>query len=287
MEKTGRDLTIPATDGFPLAATAYEPSDDPESLVIINSAIAVPRGFYRFYAHHLSRTGHLVLTYDYRGMGESRPASLKGFPARARDWAEMDMAGVIQWASGLYQPRRLILIGHSIGGQVAGLVGNSDRITAMVTHSAQSGYWALHPSLEKFRVWLFAYVLVPVLSHAIGYFPWSRLLPGGDFPKGVALEWASWCRSPDYLFGDPTLDSLRNFRKFTAPILAYSYGDDVWGSQRSVDAMMARYSEAHVERRHRTPQDLGGQRIGHLGFFLPTGCALWREVDEWIEGLRG
>ena len=84
MKKKIMNQTVPAKDGFSLVATVYEPDSNLESAVIINSAIAVPQGFYKDYANHLCEEGHAVLTYDYRGIGDSRPASLKGFQARAR-----------------------------------------------------------------------------------------------------------------------------------------------------------------------------------------------------------
>jgi len=283
MDISIRNQTIQAIDGFTLAATVYEPGIDHESVVIINAATAVPRDFYADYANHLSQAGHIAVIYDYRGIGESRPANLKGFSAKMRNWVELDMAGVIEWASNLYRPRHILLIGHSIGGQAAGLLNNSDKISAMVTFSAQSGYWALVPSSEKYRIWFVLYFLIPILCWVYGYLPWSRFARGEDLPKGVALEWASWCRSQDYLFGDKTLESLQNFRKFTAPILAYSFSDDAWASRYSVDKMMAHYNQAMVERRHRTPQDIDGNKIGHIGFFRPTASELWQEVDEWIQ----
>ena len=277
-----RDCTIHARDGFELAATLFEPGKTVERVLIINGATGVPRGYYAAYAQHLSRTGHLALTYDYRGTGQSRPANLKGFAARMRDWAELDMAGVIDWASAFYQPRCLILVGHSIGGQAAGLLDNSEKVGAMLTVSAQSGYWALAPALEKYRLWFYVYLLIPILSHLFGYLPWSRLGRGEDLPRGVALEWARWCRCPDYLCGDKTLASLRNFANFTAPVRAYSFSDDKWGTKIAVNAMMARYIHAPMEHLHRTPQDNGGHKIGHLGFFQPNSMKLWRETDQWI-----
>ena len=277
-----RHLTIQARDGYALAATLFDPGSDHKYVMVINAATAVPRSFYAVYAQHLRQAGYLVVTYDYRGMGESRPSRLRGFQARMRDWVELDMAGVIDWVHRYCHPHRLVLVGHSFGGQAPGLLDNADKVDAMVTVSAQSGYWALMPSPEKYRIWLYAYVLMPMLAYLFGYLPWGRFARGEDLPKGVALEWAYWCRLPDYLCGDQTLSSLHNFRNFTSPVLAYSFSDDKWGSRRSVDAMMARYVQAKVERRHKTPQDVDGNKIGHLGFFLPTSLTLWREVDEWI-----
>ena len=143
MEDGARDLIIRSIDGFALNATVYDPGIRTESVVIINAATGVPRNFYKDYACHLREIGHLVVTYDYRGIGDSRPLHLKGFPARMRDWAVLDMAGVVEWSSTYYNPRFLFLIGHSIGGQAAGLITNSDKVTAMVTISAAIFHYAL------------------------------------------------------------------------------------------------------------------------------------------------
>ncbi|MEW6283651.1 MAG: alpha/beta fold hydrolase, partial [Candidatus Eremiobacterota bacterium] len=134
-----QDVRVPATDGYPLAASVYPPPGERSGLVVINSAAAVPRRFYRHFAEALTQAGYLVVTYDYRGIGESRPPSMKGFEARMRDWAEKDMAAVIDWALAEHGPGPLILVGHSFGGQVPGLLPQGERVAAMLTFSSQSG----------------------------------------------------------------------------------------------------------------------------------------------------
>jgi len=280
--KGGTDITIPAADGFELAATVFEPKDNPQYVTVVSAAMATPRRLYEVYARYLSRAGHFVVTYDYRGTGDSRPQSLKGFRAQMRDWAEKDMTGVVAWARAQYNSPPLFLIGHSFGGQAAGLLEDTADVCAMVTVSSQSGYWGLHPGVEKYRVWFFAHIGFWLLSSIYGYLPWSRFVRGEDIPKQAALEWARWSRSPDYLCGDQTLESLRNFPQFAAPILAFSFSDDIWGSKRSVDAMMSYYTSAPLERRHVKPDDIGVDKIGHIGFFMPTASYLWRDVDAWL-----
>ena len=109
--------------------------------------------------------------------------------------------------------------------------------------------------------------------------PWRRLNGGLDLPKGVGLEFARWCRDPNYLLGDQTLP-LKRFASFKAPILAYSFDDDKWGTRESVDAMMKAYPM--VERRHVRPADIGQAKIGHVGFFRPNSKALWRQTIDWL-----
>ena len=108
MDATITDTTFPARDGFSLAATVFAPPE-PRSAVLINSATAVPRKIYRGFAEYLAERGlcrpHLRLS-RHRG---SRPASLRGFDARMRDWAMLDVAGAIDHAAAHWPGLRLQL----------------------------------------------------------------------------------------------------------------------------------------------------------------------------------
>ena len=277
---TRQNRKIPARDGFLLASTVFGPVDVAASrVVIINSATAIPRRFYRHFAAALARAGYLTVTYDYRGTGGSRPKRLRGFRARMRDWGLLDMAGVVDWASTELKPDRLFMVGHSVGGQVTGLLDNAEKIDGMITMSAQSGHWRLQGGEQKYVVCLHTYVTLPMFSHLFGYMP-RWLLGGEDLPKDAALEWARWCRDREYLLGDDTLP-LHRYEHFSAPILAYSFGDDKWGTAESVDAMMQAYP--NVERRHVEPSEAGLESIGHVGYFKQAAQALWQDAIDWLK----
>ena len=77
-------LIIPADDGYPLAATLTG-ADGTRPLTIIAPATAVPARDYTRLQQVVAATGRPTLTFDYRGQGQSAPASLKGFPGRFRD----------------------------------------------------------------------------------------------------------------------------------------------------------------------------------------------------------
>lgn len=275
---------FPARDGFELAGDLYRPAPglDRGRMVVISSATAVPRRYYRHLARRLTEAGYTALTYDYRGIGASRPSSLRGFDASMRDWGLLDMAGAVEWARAELAPERLFLIGHSVGGQIAGLLDAraSALVDGMITFSAQSGYWRLQGAGQKAAVFVHVHVSLPLLGTVFGYVPWSKLGSAEDLPKGVALEWSRWCRNPRYLLGDPSLP-LERYARFEAPVLAYSFGDDTWGTPRAVDAMMRAYP--NLERRHIEPGDAGLRSIGHFGFFRPDAAHLWDEPIAWLD----
>ncbi|MDX1405724.1 MAG: alpha/beta fold hydrolase [Woeseiaceae bacterium] len=276
---TASDFEITAADGFNLAATLFA-ADRNDTVVVVNAATAVPRGFYRRFAGFVRAHGWSAVTYDYRGIGGSAPKSLRGFAASARDWALLDMTAVIGWIGSELSPRRLFAIGHSYGGQTLGMIDNATSVDAMVGVSAQSGYWGAQGGNESQKVRFFVTVAIPMLSHLFGYFPWSWLGSGADLPKGVALEWAKWCRQPNYLLDDVSLP-LDNYRRFTSPVLAYSIDDDPWGSAGAVDDMMRAYPQ--TSRRHLVPADYGIEQLGHMGYFRAGSEPLWREAIQWLD----
>ena len=272
----GIERTILATDGFELAATVYGVGPD---VVMLSAATATPRQFYKSFAMFLAGEGYTVVTYDYRGIGESRPESLRGFDCSASDWGLLDMQGVLDWITAEYAPTILFAVGHSVGGQVTGMLTGSDRITAMATVSAQSGYWGLQGDGEVTKMRIASHLVLPVVTPLFGYFPWSKISSAQDLPKGAALQWARWCRDPKYILGDSTLP-LDRYRNFTAPILAYSIDDDGWGTAKSVESMMSAYP--NVEYQHLVPKDEGIDSLGHFGYFRPKSEPIWQQTLDWL-----
>ncbi|MEM8982579.1 MAG: alpha/beta fold hydrolase [Pseudomonadota bacterium] len=272
------NTTLRALDNYPLAATLYRPEVANDTVAIINSATAVPRQFYHQFAWALAGSGFTVLTYDYRGIGGSKPKNLRGFDATMSDWVFNDMAGALRWANDQWLPR-VVVVGHSFGGQTPGLLENGRSIDAMLTLSAQSGHWRVQGGSQRLPVWLHTHATLPVLSRLVGYMPWSWVSSAEDLPKGVAMQWSAWCRNRNYLLDDPMLPTER-YQTFRAPIRAYSIDDDDWGTEASVDEMMSAYP--NVERRHMTLPTEGVSRLGHFGYFRAGAAPLWQRDIDWL-----
>src|ERR1700732_1749940 len=206
-------------DGYLLGATLFLPLGAKRHAVLINSATAVPRKIYRGFAGYLARRGCAVLTYDYRGTGDSRkkspaasrqPRSLAGCKAGMSDWAALDVTAAAAWMRERYHQLPLNYVGHSFGGQALGLVPNNAEVSRALLIAAQPRYWKLMASPERYRVYVMLNFVGTPLTRLLGYAPgWSGL--GLDLPKAVFLEWAGWVMSKRYLFDDPKLKALENF----------------------------------------------------------------------------
>jgi len=277
-----QDTSIAARDGYQLAATVFTPTVAPARAVLINSATAVPRRIYRGFAAYLAEQGCAVLTYDYRGIGGSRPASLRGFPVRMRDWAALDVAGAIDHMRAVWPKLPLAVVGHSFGGQAVGLAPNNSEISRALFIAAQAGYWRLFHSPEKYRVYAMLRLIGSPIARTLGYVP-GRLGIGEDMPRDVFLEWTDWVMKPRYFFDDATLAALENFPRYRGALRAICLTDDPWATPAAVDLLCSGFTGTTTERIDIRPADAGTAKIGHFGFFRPEhGAMLWRDAAQWL-----
>jgi len=286
------DIMVPAADGYSLAATLFLPRGAKRHAVLINSATAVPRKIYRGFAGYLAHRGCAVLTYDYRGIGGSRPLapegynrkkSLAGFKASMADWAALDVTAAVNWMRERYHDLPLSYVGHSFGGQAFGLLPNNNEVSRALFVAAQAGYWKLMVSPERYRVCaLLSLVGIP-LTHALGYAPgWAGI--GEDLPKGVFLQWVNWINSPRYLFDDKSLAGLANFAKYEGGLRALCLADDPWATRPAVELLCGGFGAAKPEIVTISPADVGVTKLGHFGFFRPDHRdTLWRGAAEWLQ----
>ncbi|MGN6117191.1 MAG: alpha/beta hydrolase family protein [Nitrobacter sp.] len=286
------DITFPAKDGYSLGGTLFLPRGAKRHAVLINSATAVPRQIYKGFASYLAMRGSAVLTYDYRGTGDSRqkspvdysqPKSLAGFQASMSDWAALDAAAAVTWMRDRYNSLPLGYVGHSFGGQALGLLPNNTEIARALLVASQAGYWKLMTSPERYRVYaLLNFVGLP-LTMLLGYAP-GRMGLGLDLPKGVFLQWVRWVMSKRYMFDDPTLEALANFPNYRGALRALCISDDPWATRPAVDLLCSGFTSITPDIDTITPSDVGVARIGHFGFFRSQHRdMLWRGAAEWLE----
>ena len=282
---SGGAVEFPARDGYRLSGTLHTPSTPNGRAVLFQAASGVPQAYYGKFAAYLAARGFAALTFDYRGIGGSRPVSLRGFPARMRDWAEQDVAGALDFLQQAVPGARLIGIGHSFGGQCFGLVPGNERYAAAMTVGSQSGYWKHWHGAERAGIWLVTHALLPGMARLLGYVPARVLGQGEDLPAGVAREWASWCRHPGYVVG--ALDAAAAYARFRAPLRVVAVMDDAYAPMPAVEAFLGFYPNAVKELVKVEPAALGGGPIGHFGFFRERFReTLWREAVDWMAGAQ-
>ncbi len=278
----GEPLVLQAADGYRLAAHRFAARGQPRAHLVVAGATGVPQGFYRRFAEHAAQRGYTTLTLDYRGIGRSRPPTLRGFEMNYLDWARLDLAAAVDAMSAPGVP--LMMVGHSFGGHAFGLLPEPQRVARFYTFATGAGWHGWMPLLERLRVLAMWRVIGPLLTRWKGYLPWSLLGMGEDLPLNVYRQWRHWCRHPRYFFDDPAQAGIdAEFARVRTPIVAANATDDRWAPPASRDAFMAGYRHAEVRAVTIDPAQAGLGPIGHMGYFRPRARALWDQALDWFD----
>lgn len=279
-----KHATVAAGDGYPLAVHTFGDAHTARAGVLVVPAMGVEQQYYAAFAHWLAARGFFVVTFDYRGMGHSRRGSLRGLKADVLTWAEQDTAAVLAFLRSEVEGRPIAWVGHSLGGQIFGLVPGHESVRAMVTVAAGTGYWKEYvPQLRRIAPVLW-FVLVPLAIPLFGYFPGRMLRMIGDVPAGVMRQWRAWCLDPDYLFGVLPARVREHYATLRLPLLSLSFADDEYLSRRNVESLHGFYAGAAREMQRISPEDVGVPGIGHFGFFRKRfEKALWPRAGEWLD----
>jgi predicted alpha/beta hydrolase len=276
-------LRIHAADGYPLSVTSYTPKSSNGQVILINSATGVKQKFYSDFATHLALQGFRVFTYDYRGIGNSKPSTLKNFGASMHEWGTLDYHAVLKYLFLTYTDCQTTVIGHSIGGQILGMSPLSENVDRFITIGAQTPYLKnFDGGFNRLKLIFFWHILIPALTRLFGYFPASKLRLFEDLPEGVADQWADWARNKNFLFEELPFMKQR-FNALHQDSLMLSFTDDTYAPIGAVKDLMAFYTNLNWSHWHLSPKDLGQKSIGHFSIFRSSvGFHSWNKLISWI-----
>lgn len=266
----------------------FYPCENPSGTVLVASALGVPQQFYKHYGHFLAKNGYQCVTFDYRGTGlsvfEGDLANIK-----LSDWGSLDLTAAINTAHQLAQGNQpngdnLLLVGHSIGGQVLGLAQNASLLKAAIFVASSAPYWRRWPHPRKLYIGFVCGVMLPILSFARKVYPARAVgLSSMDLPASCARDWGKWMRDKDYLFGAKFNLPLKGYKEFDKPILSLSFDDDDFAPKVNVDYLLNFYEEAKIENEFISHQSLGLGAIDHMGFFKQKfRNSLWSKSLDWL-----
>jgi predicted alpha/beta hydrolase len=277
-------VRLRALDGYQLGGVLFTPrgAAPARRSAVLHCGAGIAAVRYRRFARYLAGSGIPVLTYDYRGIGHSRPATLRGFRASFEDWAEFDGGGAIAWLRHRFPRAEMIGVAHSIASLLVGGAPNAGEQARLVMVGAHTGYYGDYRKRHRVLMTALWHGLMPGLTLALGYFPARRLGLGEDLPAKIALQWAGR-RSPElrpagtapgYERHQLLLDRCAALQR---PATLVSITDDGFATAEGTRRLLSYYPRLFpLQHIQFTPHDAGVPRIGHFGFFgRNVGTVLW------------
>ncbi len=277
-------IRIPAADGFELSAVVLSPKDIPvRANIQFHAGTVIKKEFYLKMCSFLASKGYRIILFDYRGVGASKPDSLRGFNASISDWGRKDARGVLDWIKNEYPEVPTHLFAHSMGGQLLGLMSNWNMLDKVIVVASSSGnYHNFEPSYRRKVKWssnIFFPIILPIWGYAPGIFGL-----GEDWPKGVAEEW--WKNSRGNTLMAHYMEhqfSDTHYRTVDKEITAWFFPDDIMATPKTLPNYQKSYPNAKVNAYTIRPASCNLKEIGHFGVFKEKSKdTLWEELDYFF-----
>ncbi len=277
-----RSVSLRAGDGVRLSLNHIKPSDENGGAVLITPAMGAPARAYRRLGRALAARGHAVGILDPRGNGQSDQIPSHAVNFGVKEFLEQDWPAAVGWLRHAYPSRKLILMGHSFGGQLnSAYAGNHpEEIDALINLCAVWIHFRELGSLHHQLGGLFFYILMRVSAEILGYGPGDKLGWGSRFAKQHIRDWSSWGIVGRYTYRGGDMRAC--LRCVHQPVLAVSFSDDTaLGPKKACDRFCREMSAAPITRWHLRPEEISKTKVGHFGA-LKSADAFWAKLDGWI-----
>ena len=271
-------IDITAADGASSRITVFTADHAPGAPVLVcMPAMGTAARFYEPLAEPIVREGWRFVTADLRGVGLSAVRVKRGVGFGYREMVESDWPAVVQKARALFPGAPVYLLGHSLGGQLSCLylAANPEAVAGLILVAAPSVHW---------RGWdapLSAGVLAGTqtacaVAKVLGHFPGRKLGFGGTESRGVIRDWARQARTGRYEPRGTSIDYERLLAELEAPVLAFSFEDDLLSPPRAVGNLLAKMRRARI-----THVTLADDALGHFRWVRKPD-ALVEKIREWL-----
>jgi predicted alpha/beta hydrolase len=284
MEIITNKIWIPMADNYLIVANIFR-HENAKAVILVGSALGVGQYFYFGIAKYLAEQGYVVVTHDYRGVGESAPKKLRrdldaGFVQLGKDFEQ-----IITWASNTFEALPIYLLGHSLGSILPIFARNIGLCKSAFLVGAQTAYFkdfGNNPSqrLKTVFVWHF---FVPFLTKIFGYFPGRTLnLKSENIPAKLIKDMQERRRFTEATEFLVHIGVDSQHLKLMCPVKSVTMSDDPICTEKAMRRLLVDFENAQIEQHIINAKDLG--KVGHAGFFRKKHKeTLWLRVDAWFD----
>lgn len=268
--------TLHTNAGHTITAQVFTAKTDViKGVCVIAPATGVAQRLYNDFSKWINRQGYHAVSFDYDGIGQSIDGHVKHSKSDMLSWANNDCEAVLEFINTEFPDQAITWIGHSVGGHMLGMMKSTQQIQKAITVAAGTGTWWYNAPPTKRSVWFLWYFLAPVLVPILNYFPGKKLGILCDLPKGVIMQWRTWCLKENYAIEHEGQWLKERFANVKTPITCIRFSDDDMMSSTSIDALHGCFTGSDVKHVNIEPSDINKKRIGHIGWHKQSYEALW------------
>lgn len=268
-------LILRTEDHANVVAHLFMPVKSKQKILLINSATGVKQQVYFSFARYFAEQGFVVITYDYRGIGLSKPDQLKGFEASMRIWGTQDYKALTKYIRIRFPEYQKYCLGHSVGALILGMNEDSEIFEEFVFVGTQNAFVGNLKFRTKIEAYLGFGIVQPLTTQLLGYFPAQWFGLGESLPKNCANDWRTLILNRKSTNG--LLEKINDYSKeLTQKVFVIRAEDDVWLTEKGVRSLLNdTYPNLKPTYRLIKTSESEKKEIGHINFFRSYNSKLW------------
>lgn len=269
-------IDILTEDHYSLAAHLFEPQISNQKVLLINSATGVKQQIYFSVAQFFADHGFTVITYDYRGIGLSKPDNMRGFEASMRVWGTTDYKALTSYIKSNFEDYKKYCLGHSVGALILGMNPDSEIFEEFIFVGTQNAFVGNLRLKTKIEAYLGFGIVQPLFTLLLGYFPASWFGLGESLPSGSAFDWRILILNKKST--NNLLEKSADFsKKLKQKVLVIWAEDDAWLTEKGVKSLLENtYANLRPSYRQIYTSESEKGEIGHVNFFRSYNRKLWK-----------
>ena len=270
-------------NGAKICLHIFSPEVEAKKLLLINSATGVRQQIYFSLAEKAKRNGFIVITYDYEGIGLSKPVNLKKSKASMRSWGNTDFVLITDFIMKEFPLQERFCIGHSVGALILGMNPHSEMFKKFIFVATQNAYVGNLKTKTKVKAFLGFGIAQPLSSWLLGYFPGNWFGLGESLPKNCAYDWRTLILNRKST--SKLLEKTNNYSKQLQQETLVIYAeDDAWLTEKGVKSLLQEaYFNLKPEYRLIKVSESEKCEIGHINFFRSYNEKLWNIIFEFLK----
>lgn len=224
----------------------------PPVLMLLAPAMGVPAAFYTSFAASLQSEGVAVRVLELPGQGVSALSARRGHDYGYREVVEDLMPAAVRAARLENPDARIVLAGHSLGGQLATIACAelAPQLDGLVLIAAGTAHWRRWPNGSRLRAWLTVNA-IGAISALLPWYPGDRLGFGGAQSRRFMRDWRHNARTGGYVLeGSLRAPQLlrSQLQQARLPVLALSVLGDAIAPEGAVTELLGHLPSADVCR---------------------------------------
>jgi predicted alpha/beta hydrolase len=267
---SGRLIELP--NGLKL--TLDEPGERTARTIVLFAAMGTPAKYYDRFVAGLVSLGHPVVRVRWRD--EDRAFPIEHPEYGYADLAEVDAPAAIAWAREQLGEDPIV-VGHSLGGQIASIsAAGSKPIAGIAIIASGTNYW--RGSGLRWAIGVgFVSVFAPLVVRVFGHWPGGRLGFGGRQTANVIRDWARLGRTGRFEPAHAKTDLEGSLREYDGPYFSLTIAGDEYVGRGATEHLLRKLTAAKIERERWSPDERSHR--GHFGWTRAE-----REPAEIIHG---